>query len=354
MHARGSDSVMNGRLSGAIDRGLSCLAARQLPDGSFTTLAGMGEDLERTGTSDPSVFTTAMVATALRASADSRASRIVQRAIASLQSERLPIGAWRFWARVHPGASFMPPDVDDTACCARAMREAVPHPAFHEALMLGNRNADGLFYTWILPRFRHLPMPSAWPSLAWIMASPLKLRRWFLAGNRPQWTDVDLVVNINVVAALGERVETRAAARWALEVVKEAREAVSDRWYQSEMAAWFAILRCAEGGVTSLDAARPGIVQRLLAACNDPNLDRLRPVDLACAASLLCAWNPEAECLPAVVARILAAQRPDGSWPLDVLYYDGVPIERRWGSADATTALSVEALSRARAVGLAS
>lgn len=343
--------VTEQRLSMAIDRGLESLGGRQAIDGSFTTLAGPDEDLERSGRPDPTPFTTAIVVTALQLVPDEQAAAIVQRAVRSLEAERLAIGVWKFWTRSHPGASFIPPDTDDTACCVRAIRHGSPDSAYGESLVLGNRSATGLFYTWILPHYRHLGMPSTWASLAWIVSSPFKLRRWFRSGSAPpRWNDKDLVVNVNVLAVLGDRAETRAAAKWITDVVRDGRESISDRWYQSDLAAWHAILRCVEGGVESLDAARPYIVARLSDACGPESAKRMTPLDAARAASVLCAWAPTARCVERVVVRVLENQRADGSWPTCAQYFDDYSRKRVWGSSEATTALCIEALARARAV----
>lgn len=332
----------------ALAQGLQYLSAQQNADGSFETLAGPDDDLERTGTPDPSPFTTAMIASALRIVEDDGAAQIVDRAVESLLAERLSIGAWGFWSKQHPGFGFIPPDIDDTAYSAHVLSRAGIHTPASQALMLGNRDQSGLFYTWILPRRRHLTLPTTWPALAWILRSPLKLRRWMKAGHdRPDAAAVDLVVNINALAFLGDRPETADAAAWIIKVVSEGTEAVHDRHYQSALLTWYGILRCVESGVKSLNVLRPHISKHVMQFLPRDEHSRMPALQVGLAVSLAGTWITDPHCPEQAMQFLTETQRADGSWPAHPIYYGGFQRRRAWGSAALTTALCVEALARA-------
>lgn len=332
-----------------VQRGVDFLHGQQADDGSFPTLVGAPADLESMGGDDPSIFTTVMIATALQCVGHPGAARMIVRSLASIERERLPNGVWRFWTREHPGADYIPPDVDDTACCMRLMRRLRGSPSDATQLLVGNRDLHGRFFTWILPRARHAFMPRTWRQLAWIVRSPLKLRRWLKSGQeRPSWHDVDVVVNINAISLLGDQPDTVAAQAWVREIVRSARESRCDRWYQSGPAAWYSLLQCSEFGVSCFDDLRLRVVGRLDDLLDADQWDRLNPLDMAFATSVACAWSPESATIPRLLEHILAEQRADGSWPAYPVYYGGYRRCRAWGSAAITTALCVEALARAQ------
>jgi hypothetical protein len=46
-------------------------------------------------------------------------------------------------------------------------------------IILGNRNADRIYYNWILPRVYHLRYPQTWPALMNIIKSPCEAPVFF-------------------------------------------------------------------------------------------------------------------------------------------------------------------------------
>jgi len=305
----------------AIDRGVAFLAARQLPSGELPVLAS--------GKPDPSVFPTALAAYSL--SFAHEAAAVCARAVDFLVMEMDSRALWRHWPRTHPHHHQLPPDLDDTSCASLALaRAGRPFPD-NRARLLANRNRQGLFRTWIFTaaQWRH-------PLVTW----------QFFRRTSARPSDVDAVVNANALFYLGLRDETRAAAAYLLDVVRQNREAACDKWYDNPFAVWYFLARAlgAEAGemiAEKIDNATPATA-----------------LDAALAACALASCGRVAD-----VAPLLAQQLPSGGWPTAALYHGGRlrrrdgsyaephPDAPRWGSEELTTTFAIEALARHRSGG---
>jgi hypothetical protein len=300
----------------AIGRAIAFLERRQLPSGELPVLAS--------GTRDPSIFPTAVMAHSL--SFAPGAQTIRDRALDFLHSEMDPRGLWKHWPREHSRSRELPPDLDDTSCASAVLaRAGRPFPD-NRKLLLANRNGDGLFYTWKLTHreLRH----------------PLVLWSLFRCGTAKPF-DVDAVVNANVVFYLGAIPEV---IEHLLRVLRENRETSCDKWYDNPFVVWYFFSR-------ALHAHAPEageIIEKKIAAATPRNA-----LESALAACSLWCWNRS----PAV-GPILAAQLNSGAWPAAPLYHDGRARRRDgtfaqphpdtlyWGSEELTTAFCIEALSR--------
>jgi hypothetical protein len=306
-----------------VDRALSLaiayLARRQLPTGELP--------VQRLGTPEPSVFPTALAAHAL--SFARGAAMIRQRALDFLAAEMDAWGLWRHWARRHPRWHRIPPDLDDTSCASAALARAGRPVPDNRAALLSNRNRDGLFFTWKLTaaQYRH---PFVLAAFFWQTVC------------RP--SDLDAVVNANVLHYLGATAETRPVITHLLAVLRDDRETSCDKWYNNRFVVWYFFSRALHQVAPE---ARDLIEPKLARAAPGDALDR------ALAACSLLYWNR----LPAIDA-LVGAQLDSGGWPSAPLYHGG-RLRRRdgsfalpeldapsWGSEELTTAFCIEALSR--------
>ncbi len=59
--------------------------------------------------------------------------------------------AWRYWSSRNPNHKRLPPDINDTACVASALKNHYYKLLFssNTQRILKNRNEQGLFYTWL-------------------------------------------------------------------------------------------------------------------------------------------------------------------------------------------------------------
>lgn len=340
-------------INDSISLGLSYLHRQQADNGAFRTFVDASGDpaLATDPVLDPSVFATTLIATSLLQIDTPLADSIIQKAARSLLKERQPGGAWKFWSVDHPGQSFIAADVDDTACIAHLLRFLSIPSNCNDSLLMHNRDPAGRFYTWIVPRLRHLSAPTTWPALVLLLRHPLRLRRWFLAGaSRPRWHGLDVVVNANVLRYLGDRPQTAVASSWISDVVQHHQEAFSDQYYQSALALYYSLLGCAEHGVRSLDTLKPLVLARIEDLLKNSSSCDLSGQDMALALIVLSVWNPLMAMQSGCISRLLAMQRNDGAWPAQAFYYDdfNVSLRRSWGSTELTTAFCLEALARCK------
>src|SRR5216683_3694221 len=343
LSGRHSQVASRNDVRASIARGLAFLEGVQRPNGSFPTYMSLDRAMQGDCAPDPSVFPMALIAYSLGFVPG--AAELRDRALDFLLREMDGSGLCRYWSRDHSYPHNLPPDLDDT-CVASAvlMRAGRRHPE-NRPIVLANRDARGLFFTWITPRPR---WASGWAY--WRIALPQLLKPralYFFLRQSASPFDVDAVVNANVLFYLGDRAETRPVVTWLLTILREGRERECDKWYESPAAIWYFFSRALSAVVPD---ARQLVLDRVAGARPES------PLDTALAACSLLAWDEQPS--DAAVAELVDAQLDSGGWPRAGLYAGG--RTRRpdgsvapsasdmlwWGSEALTTGFAVEALAR--------
>src|SRR5205807_7043848 len=124
----------------------------QLEDGEFSTLVSSDRTMETECRYDSTPFTTALVMHSLGFVDSASAREMRDRGARFLLQQREGPGLWRFWTTKNQQRKFIPPDLDDTGCAAFALKAMGLEFVSNIEVMLANRNQQGLFYTWLLPR----------------------------------------------------------------------------------------------------------------------------------------------------------------------------------------------------------
>ena len=301
----------------ATGQGLEFLKRNVEADGGWPSRVYKNWELSGSWRVEFSPFVAGLGLLALEECADPAAEELRARTRAFLHARIDYPGVWRYWPHLVP-------DLDSTAICSLA---ATPHLW----LLLGRkveaieaivsyRDGEGRFLTW--------------------MRAP--------DGPGAARNDVDCVVNANVIAYLGDRVETLAARRWLEALVREQR--VTDTflpYYPSVMDLYVALVRASCLAPPVFAGLRPTLASRIL-ACRDAGGgfgDVLRTAQAVTALDRLGKGGREAVVRPALES-ILATQRPDGGWP-ECLAWKGIPgTSLGFGSEALTTACCIEAMVR--------
>jgi hypothetical protein len=328
-------------LESCIDRAVDFLASHQLPYGEFKTYVAPGNSLEENCQFDSSPFTTSLVVYSLSFLPNTRVGEIREKALNFLANEMESSGLWRFWSSKNLMHRLIPPDMDDTCCASFVLKKYRTAPP-NKKLILANRNKQGLFYTWFLPRFTIL-LTNATFWLKSLPETPTRFVFWRKTEAEPD--DIDCAVNANVVLYLNECEETKAAIAYLIEVTLSGTEVMCDKWYLSKFPYYYMLSRAYFNGVEALGAVKSTVITALEQML-DTNEECSNPLDIALATCTLMNFNHQSEALHKAIISLLETQKSDGAWSRVPLYYGGPKKYYGWGSPELTTGFCVEAIAR--------
>lgn len=321
--------------------GLAFLEQAQRPSGEIPVCKSNDPQMRHRLELDPSVFPTALAVHCL-SFVGPAARPIIDRAVTFLTREMDAHGLWRHWTREHPFHAQLPPDLDDTSCATRALVAAGASPPENRSIMLANRTRQGLFLTWVIPRLHRAPLAVTLRQLRHPAALFLFFRR---TSARP--SDVDAVVNANVLHCLREWDGSKSVIDWLMKGLREGGETQCDKWYDNPIVVRYFLSRALAGVAPE---ARDIMVNR---SCDAKPANAL---EAAMVMSTLLDW--EAGVPAQVVEELVQAQAASGAWPAAAMYHGGRrrlrtgrfaephPDTPRWGSEALTTAFAIEALAR--------
>jgi hypothetical protein len=244
-------------------------------------------------------------------------------------------GLWRYWSSRNPQHEALQPDLDVICCASHILEQHGRAFSSNAAILLASRNDEGLFYTYVAPR------PSTPPELRQEMGrlvSAESLLKLLAAG---MLHEVDGVVNANVLLYLGENEHTQAAANYLIDVVQQNKEAHCSKYYGS-LAFYYMLSRAYFSGVTGLGQTRAMVLERMIAAWDNPETPDTALAAALTACSLL-NFDHSTWPLSETISTIQKTQRQDGSWRKNYLYLGPAPY---YGSEELTTAFCVEACAR--------
>lgn len=344
---------MKDRIS-AIDRSLTFLSARQLSSGQFPIQFTAHYKPDVPVIDDSSPFATSHIVYSLGFLPSSEVQPMLDRAMAYLLSEMTSVGLWRYWNRdaVWEGRrifSFIPADLDDTANHSWLLRRHCIAFPDNRHLVLNNRDTQGRFYTWFVPRLSATAGLRYWRAV--LGEVTLARMTIFWKTTEAAYNDVDAVVNANVLLYLGERPETIPVVEWLARIVEDGREAESDKWYRDIFTFYYALSRCHHVGIHGFAHLRERIRDRLEAEVRGDGSIGENPMQTALALNTLFNMGIDAPFTGPATTHLLAVQAEDGSWPATPYYYGGPQKSVSWGSRELTTGLCLEALARAGKVG---
>ena len=336
-----STSVVPQAVERAIERAVEFLSRRQLPSGQFPVENTLRD--RATGTlaiqTDNSPFATAHIVYSLGYTTQPECRAMIARALDFLRSEQQGPGVWRHWSKASPKHAFIPPDADDTACISHLFARHGQAPD-NVRLLLFNREASGLFYTWFIPRAKFGGTLRYWQFLLGDLNAGRAFGFWKRTSARRD--DVDCVVNANVLLYLGERPETRAVVDYLLRILDSGAEATCDKWYHDPSVFWYAVSRAYAAGVVSLGDGQEVILRRIAERERPTAENDLRTALHACSFLNFRQQNPALE---SAIEYLVSAQQHDGGWASSP-FYGGPAMASVWGSRELTTGFCVEALSR--------
>lgn len=222
---------------------LQTIKAQQLSSGEFQTYEHyptIEPDKWIEGPSSP--FITSTVLLSLLEIEHSIAKEILDKGAAFIQSveeDRL----WKFWKN-GTSENDVPADADDTSLCSFVIQQVKGLTTNNKDLFAANRNANGLFYTWFLPRVSFLQTPSKLFSLI----KNSSIAKSTIAKGFLHKDDIEIAVMANVLLYLGENQITLPAIKFIIETIKK-RSDYPKHFYANDVFVWYHISRACKHSI---------------------------------------------------------------------------------------------------------
>jgi hypothetical protein len=324
------------QVEAAITRALDFLAQHQLAYGEFKTYAASDKLLKRNVHFDSSPFGTAWIVDCLASWTGTPVRNMTNRAMRFLRREAEGPGLWRYWSSHNKNHEFLPPDVDDT-CCISALLCGRHEPTLrNRKFILANRNNEGLFFTWMVPREGS---PKRIRNEVQALIDPGAWAVWSVQGILD---NIDPGVNANALFYLGESASTRAVVGYLIDVVCGKRMPEGVSFYPNALTLYYLVSRAYAGGVTGLGMIRNAIIEKVLERQNQSGAFGNELITAFGVNTLLnFEWRgPEME---RAIKALLKMQQDDGGWRGIAAFLGPAPY---YGSAELTTAACMQALAK--------
>lgn len=329
----------------AISKAVSFLETNQLPSGGFRSWLVPHISTGLDPVADSSPFPAALIAHCLSRTELPEAKKMHARAVHFLSQQMEAGGAWRYFASDHPRHLDSPLDLDDTSTAASILQRSGVSIESSKKVALANRNYEGLFYTWVIPRpallFNDATFNIAWREL---QHKP-RLQSFFLL-NEAEPNDIDAVVNANVLYMLGPGKETKPVVKFLTKVVKAEQEESTDKWHHSRFNLYYAMAKSMSEDQKLFQSIRPTIVNRIRENSDATGLIGKHLLDTALAISTLIELDKNNRIIEPALQILLDNQMQSGAWPSLPLYWGGPSQGCSFQSTEITTAFCLEALCR--------
>ena len=327
--------------SHSVEHALEWLSTAQAPSGELPAWASPLEDLPPEWLPDSLNFITGLAAIALAEVERPAAAKIVDGAVGFLLWEQQANGLWRYWDESNEQTGFTPADTDDTACCSLAIATR-GHKATHNVpLLLANRDPQGRFFTWFVPRSEHRSLRIRWalrderPDE--VQAQRLEL--WDTTEADPD--DVDVVVNANACRYLGAKAPAEASG-WVAAELRAGREVGSDKWHRNATTFYLSVADGARRGVREFVDLEGLVVDRILQSWQAGRL--VTALDQAQALLALQAYGARPDVCAELAGALESTQTDAGCWDRSVYYHGGPKEVFGWASEALTTAYAAAGL----------
>lgn len=335
------------KLNQAINCGINYLHSHQLPNGEFLVYLSNDKDMQGWTLAESSSFPTTLIGNSLlQLKSNSKVSKILIEAADFLHYQMDRGGYWNHFTHVHPLRKICPLDLDDTACASHFLQKMnfkIPFKK-NKQLMFDNRRRDGLFYTWIVFRWRYNKNKIYWYYASKELKTLIKSFIFWRKFNCSRY-DVDMVVNSNILFYIGKDNRTKKVINYLIETIKHNQESNRDKWYRNVLTAYYFISRNIYAGITELDVIKKDIIHKTLKKQNPDGSFGESVLETALAVSSLLYSGYREKKLEKSIEYIIKTQSEYGNWDRWAFYYGAPKKPTCFGSEELTTGFCLEALT---------
>lgn len=338
------------KLSSSIESGISYLHEHQLANGEFCCYYAPDDKMREWCVPDSTTFPTAMISSCLLSlKKHEKVAKLLSSAAGFLQYQAMTGSVWNYFTKWNALFSACAADADSTVFASHVLKALEYEISCNRTYLLANRDRKGLFYTWFVLRrtkFRYLSR-----EYLKIMARELKRPLHtilFWLNHEASRSDIDAVVNANVLFYLGLDAETRPVVDYLIKVIVEYGEVKSDNWYKNPFTLYYFISRNYRT-IKELEPVKEHIVKRILARNNPDGSFNSSALETALAISTLLNFEYNGN-LTSPVEFLINAQQSSGCWDRQIFFYSGRSKVVGWGSEELCTGYCLEALETYRSV----
>ena len=334
-------------INDALSKGIQFLHDHQLPNGQFT--AYMAADAPMQGWTLPMdmIFPTALICQSLiHIKEDEKVETMLKKSTDFLQYQIGRGATWNHFAYSESIRRVCPQDIDDTACVSHFLieRNTGFKKEANKKLILDNKNSQGLLYTWFTFRWRFNANKTYWRLAATELKSPI--RSYFFWNEEARRSDIDTVVNANVLHYLGDIPEMQPVIDHIIDTINKNQEHDCDKWYRNLFSVYYFFTRCYFAGIKKLLPIVEPIKERIIQQAKENGQIGNTPLDTALAACSLINLGYTGPVLTNAIHYLTTTQEQHGGWPRQLLYYGGRKKLSGYGSEELVTGFCVEALAR--------
>lgn len=329
------------KLLHAISLAIGFLHHRQLPHGEFATYASPDQGMGDESYFDSSPFATSLILHSIGLVSDPRVEEMTAKALDFLETEMEGPGLWRYWASRNERHNVLPPDLDDTCCISFILKRNQRPVPLNRAILLANRNNEGVFHTWLIPTSTSLSQSSDSVDGA-VLGYAVDPESLLLVALSGMADDIDCVVNANALLYLGEDEDTTAVVDYLVDIVLNGKEDGCSAFYPDRLSFYYMLSRAYCNGVVSLERVRVPVTDRVIRMQDDDGSFGSELLTALAVCTLL-NFNMPTPAIPEAVKHILRTQKEDGSWPRTPMFLGPAPY---YGSEELTTAFCIEALAK--------
>lgn len=334
----------------SITKGINYLHDHQLPNGEFLFYMSADDAMQSWNLPESSIFPAALIGHCLLSLRNQvKTKEIILNTAHFLHYQMDRGGTWNHYTILHRLRNLCPQDLDDTACVSQFLKTLefnIPWQS-NQKLILDNRRSDGLFYTWIIFRWKVNTNLLYWNYTAKELKHIFKSLIFWHKFECTRY-DVDAVVNANILYYLGKRKETQPIISYLIDVIKKNKEHDCDKWYRKDLTVYYFISRNFNNDIFELEDIRTEIIERIISKCHKDGSIGESSLDTALALTTLINLNYQGSEIINGINNLLKMQLERGNWKRWAFYYGGPKKLSCFGSEELTTAFCLEALAKFR------